>query len=101
MLDATWLLHATWLLQARTAYIDVQSAHTQELFVADLDMTLDDLDESYADRPATTMRVPLPTHVQFSERRADGSSSVENVQLVRNNEALKVRFTLLRTQSSV
>ena len=72
----------------------MQSGHTQELFVADLDMTLDDLDESYADRPATTMRVPLPTHVQFSERRADGSSNVENVELVRSNEALKVCFNL-------
>lgn len=54
-------------------------------------MTMEDLDESYADRPATTMRVPLPTHVQFSERRADGSSSTENVHLVRSNEALKAR----------
>lgn len=70
----------------------MQSGHTQELFVADLDMTaMDDLDESYADRPATTMRVPLPTHVQFNEGRGDGTSTEENVHLVRSNEALKVR----------
>lgn len=52
-------------------------------------MTMDDVDESYADRPATTMRVPLHTDVQFSERRTDDSG--QSVQLVRNNEALKAR----------
>jgi hypothetical protein len=57
-------------------------------------MTLDNVDESYADRPATTMRVPLPTHVQFSERRSDGVASEETVHLVRSNEALKARFVL-------
>lgn len=77
------------------------SGHTQELFVADLDMTMDDLDESYADRPATTMRVPLPTHVQFSERRADGSSSAENVQLVRSNEALKAELATVKDELAV
>jgi hypothetical protein len=74
-----------------TRALDVQaSAGTQELFVADLDMTVDSSDESYADRPATTMRVPLPTHVGFSDHRSSGAAE-ENVQLVRSNEALKVR----------
>lgn len=64
----------------------------QELFVADLDMTVDSSDESYADRPATTMRVPFPTHVGFSDNRGSATGlNEDSVQLVRSNEALKVQ----------
>jgi hypothetical protein len=63
----------------------IRHTEMQEMYVADLDMTVDTADESYADRPATTMRVPIPSDVQFSSRESQDSTS-----LVRSNKALQV-----------
>eukprot|EP00892_Ulva_mutabilis_P011698 jgi/Ulvmu1/8900/UM049_0082.1 len=80
------------------ATAQAEKTRTQELYVADLDMTIDTGDESYADRPATTMRVPHPSEIRH-DRPANGG--VEEVQLVRNNKALQAELASVRDELTV
>lgn len=75
------------VLCAVQATAQAEHSRTQELYVADLDMTIDTGDESYADRPATTMRVPHPSELRH-ERSQNGAK--EDTSLVRSNKALQV-----------
>jgi hypothetical protein len=69
----------------------VQAVAMQELYVADLDMTGDLSDESYADRPPTKMRVPFPTDVKYGRSSTDEDSIGEDsLTLVQSNKALQV-----------
>lgn len=70
------------------ATAQAEKTRTQELFVADLDMTIDTGDESYADRPATTRQVPDPSGLRFGH--ASNGAPEENTSLVRGNKQLQV-----------
>lgn len=74
------------------ATAQAEKSRTQELYVADLDMTVDTGDESYADRPATTRQVPDPSALRFGQ---SPNGADENTAMVRGSKALQVHFLLL------